>query len=37
MAENYPNLKMETYLGTESTEGPKQVEHKQTHTKTYHN
>ena len=25
------------YPGTGSTEGPKQDEHKQTHTKTYHN
>ena len=34
MAENFPNLK-ETDL--DSTEGPKQPEPKQTHTKTYYN
>ena len=33
MAENYPNLK-ETDIKTGSTDGPKQVEPKQTHTKT---
>ena len=34
MSENFPNLK-ETYQDTASTEGPKQVEPKHTHTKTY--
>ena len=37
MAENFPNLKKETYPDTGSTEGPKQVEPKQTYTKTYYN
>ena len=37
MAENFPNLKKETDMYTGSTEGPKQDEPEQTHTKTYHN
>ena len=37
MAENFPNLKKETYSATGSTEGPKKDKHKQTHNKTYHN
>ena len=37
MAENFPNLKKVTYPGTGNTQGPKQDEPKQTHTKTYHN
>ena len=37
MAENFPNLKKETYPDIGSTEGPKQVEPKQTYTKTYYN
>ena len=37
MNENSQNLKRETYLGTGSTESPKQDEPKQTDTKTYHN
>ena len=36
MSENFPNLK-ETYQDTGSTEGPKQVEPKQAHIKTYYN
>ena len=36
VSENFPDLK-ETYQGTVSTEGPKQVEPKQAHTKTYYN
>ena len=35
-AENLPNLK-KTYQDTGSTEGPKQVEPKQAHTKKYYN
>ena len=35
MAENVPTLKKETYSGAGSTEGPKQDEPKETHTKTY--
>ena len=37
MVENFPNLKKDIYPVIESTEGPKQHEPKQTHTKTYHN
>ena len=37
MAENSPNLKEITYSGTGSTEDPKQVELKETHTKRKHN
>ena len=37
MAENFPNLKKETYPGTGSTEGPKQDKPEQTYTKTYYN
>ena len=36
MAENFPNLKKETYPGTGSTEGPKQDEPKQNYIKTYY-
>ena len=36
MAENFPNLKKETYPVTGSTEGPEQDEPKQIHTKAYH-
>ena len=34
MDKNFPNLKKETYPGTGHTEGPKQDEPRQTHTKT---
>ena len=36
IAENFTNLK-KTYQDAGRTEDPKQVEHKQTHTKTYCN
>ena len=35
MAENFPNLK-EIDINTGNTEGPKQVEPKQAHTRTYY-
>ena len=34
MAENFPHLKKETYSDTGSTKDPKQVEPKETYTKT---
>ena len=37
MAENFPNLKDTDIKNTGSTEGPKQVEPKQAHTKSYCN
>ena len=38
MAENFLNLKKETDIQVQGrTQGSKQDEHKQTHTKTYHN
>ena len=37
MAENFPNLKDIDNQDTGSTEGHKQVEPKQAHTKTYYN
>ena len=37
MAENFPNLKKETYPGTGSTEGPNEDAPIKTHSKTYHN
>ena len=37
MAERVLILKKKTYLGTGDTEGPKQNEPKQNHTKPYHN
>ena len=36
MYENFPNL-METDIKIQEAEGPKQVEPKQTHAKTYYN
>ena len=37
MAENFPNQKKETDNQIQETEGPKQNELKQIHTKTYRN
>ena len=37
MAENFPKCKGNRYPDRGATEGPKQVEHKQAHTKTYYN
>ena len=37
MAENFPNLKKETYPGTGSTEGANKDIPVKTHTKTYDN
>ena len=36
IAENFPNLKKETYPSTGLTEGPKQNESKHSHTNTYY-
>ena len=37
MSENVPNLKKNKYQDTGNTEGPKQVEPKLYHAKTYYN
>ena len=37
MAENFPEVKRETYPGTGSTERSKKGESKQTHIKSHHN
>ena len=37
MTENFPNLKKESYPSTGGSEGPKQEEPKQTHTKAHPN
>ena len=37
MAENFPNLKKQSYPGIESTEGPKLDESKQIYIKMYYN